>query len=360
MENASLKPVAFYLPQFHPIPENDEWWGKGFTEWTNVTRASPLFEGHRQPRLPTETGFYDLRVPEVRLHQEELASDHGIHGFCYYFYWFNGRRVLERPLQDKFSDQGADLPFCLFWANERWTRTWSFKGQDVLMEQTYSSEDAEALIQHLIPMFRDPRYIKVDGKPVFVVYHPIQINIWNTYEHVFRQRVAEAGFPGLYLCMVLKSKRQSNHQDFNCDAMIEFPPSMAPGMKRMREVAEERYGDRFFEPHEGRLMLHRRLMQGFIKRKYEGQTVHRTVVTDFDNTARMGKQAMILPDAAPEVYGKWLRQACADTMERHQGDARLVFIFAWNEWAEGAYLEPDEHHGRAYLEMTRYTLKAFT
>lgn len=356
MTEASVRALAFYLPQFHPTPENDAWWGTGFTEWTNVVRAKPLYHGHRQPRLPTDLGFYDLRVIDTQRAQARLAAEHGLHGFCYYHYWFHGKQVLNQPLENMLGDSDITLPFCLFWANERWTRTWSGKGDETLIEQAYSEEDANALAQHLCGIFRDPRYIKVNNRPVFIVYHPIQIPIWNIYVDVLRQRVREFGFDDIYLCMVLKHNRQKDHRDFDCDAMIEFPPSMAPdpqiAERRGRAMIEETLAAEF----DGRISLQRRLMNGFMANSYEGQTVHRTVTIDFDTTARHGTRAALMPDASPEIYGRWLRRAVDDTKQRHTGDQRLMFIFAWNEWAEGAYLEPDEHYGNELLKKTKEVL----
>ena len=172
-----IRPIAIYLPQFHPIPENDAAWGKGFTEWTNVTKAKPLYKGHYQPHLPADLGFYDLRLEEVRLAQEALAKQFGIHGFCYYHYWFNGKRLLHEPLDSKLKNPNEDFSFMLCWANENWTRRWDGKNHEVLIEQNYSKEDNVAHIQHLIPYFKDSRYIKVNGKPVFIVYKPFYFPI---------------------------------------------------------------------------------------------------------------------------------------------------------------------------------------
>ncbi len=357
MVEIPVRALAFYLPQFHPTPENDQWWGTGFTEWANVVRAKPLFEGHRQPRLPTELGFYDLRVPEIRHQQATLAKDHGLHGFCYYFYWFHGRRILERPIDDMIADSTYDFPFCFFWANEGWTRTWTGKGEDVLIEQRYSEADAHALADYLVGIFGDNRYITIDGKPVFVVYHPVQIKLWPTYAAILRQRAKEAGFPDIYLCMVRKTVRQADHRDFGCDAAIEFPPSMTPDIAINRDRAKAKFGTSMQPGFDGDLRLYGHLMRNMSRADYPGQTVHKTVMIDFDTTARVGQRATVFPDASPELYARWLAFAGAETLARHSGDARLMFIFAWNEWAEGAYLEPDDDRGRTLLELTRKALQ---
>ena len=197
MQN-KIKPIAIYLPQFHPILENDEWWGKGFTEWTNVTKAQPRFEGHYQPHLPSDLGFYDLRLEEARLAQEELAKNFGIYGFCYYHYWFNGKRVLHEPLDRKMQNPKEDLPFMMCWANENWTRTWDGADHQVLLKQEYGFEDDLAHIKHLIAFFTDNRYIKVNGKPIFIVYRPKLFPDIKKTIAIWRKAVQEAGFPDLY------------------------------------------------------------------------------------------------------------------------------------------------------------------
>ncbi|MGA1635803.1 MAG: glycoside hydrolase family 99-like domain-containing protein [Gemmobacter sp.] len=351
-----VRPIAFYLPQFHPVPENDAWWGKGFTEWRNVVRARPLFPGHRQPRLPADLGFYDLRVPEIRLEQARLARAAGLEGFCYYHYWFSGRKILERPIEEMAADPRCDLPFCLFWANERWTRTWNGKGDEVLIEQSYSAADAEALADYLIPFFTDPRYIRVDGRPVYVVYHPIQNPIWPAYAATLRRRAEAAGFPGLYLCMVRKTRRQADPREFGCDAAVEFPPSMGPDAGRNRKRALEEWGGQMPAEFGGELMHYDHFARRFPQIDYGAMVVHRTVQVDYDDTARRGLKARLYPDASPEAYARWLRASGTRTLREHAGEGRLMFIFAWNEWAEGAYLEPDLDRGARLIEVTRAVL----
>ena len=195
-----MRALAVYLPQFHPIPENDEWWGTGFTEWRNVVRARPLFPGHQQPHLPADLGFYDLRVPETREAQAELAREHGIHGFVYYHYWFNGRRLLERPFDEVLASGAPDFPFALTWANENWSRTWDGAAHQVLMAQEYSEADDRAHIRSLLPAFADPRYIRVDGRPLFLVYHATRLPDSRRTTDIWREEASRAGLGDLYLC----------------------------------------------------------------------------------------------------------------------------------------------------------------
>lgn len=220
----SIRPIAFYLPQYHPIPENDEWWGKGFTEWTNVTKAKPLFDGHYQPHLPADLGFYDLRLEETRIAQANLARQYGIYGFCYYHYWFNGRRILERPFQEVLERGKPDFPFMLCWANENWTRVWDGGEKNILLEQKYSEQDDIDHIRSLIPAFKDTRYIKVDGKPVFVVYKSTLIpDIINTIKR-WRNEAAMEGLE-LYLCrMDSFGDYGNNYLADGFDAAINFEP----------------------------------------------------------------------------------------------------------------------------------------
>ncbi|MGH9586930.1 MAG: glycoside hydrolase family 99-like domain-containing protein, partial [Acidobacteriaceae bacterium] len=222
-----VRAIAFYLPQYHPIPENDAWWGKGFTEWTRVVEATRLFHSHCQPQLPEQLGFYDLRVPEVREAQAELARQHGIHGFCYYHYWFNGKRLLERPFTEVLASKRPEFPFCLCWANENWTRRWDGQSQDVLMAQHYSPEGDRAMIRELLPAFRDPRYIRVRGRPLFLVYRAGGLPDPRATAAIWREEAAAAGLPGLYLCRAESLDEAVSPQDptqIGFDAACEFPP----------------------------------------------------------------------------------------------------------------------------------------
>jgi lipopolysaccharide biosynthesis protein len=228
--------IAFYLPQYHPIPENDAWWGKGFTEWTNVTKAKPLFPGHLQPHLPADLGFYDLRLPEVRQAQADLAREYGINGFCYYHYWFNGKQLLERPFDEVLTSGVPDFPFCLCWANENWTRRWDGEEQEVLAAQKYSLEDDLEHIRALMPAFKDRRYLKIHGKPIFLVYQIQMLPSAEATANIWRDEAVKAGLPGLYLCFVTSISRmaQVDPSTVGFDAVIEFPPAASDTYYRLR------------------------------------------------------------------------------------------------------------------------------
>ena len=239
MNRIEIKPIAIYLPQFHPIPENDEWWGKGFTEWTNVTKTTPRFEGHYQPHLPADLGFYDLRLEEARLAQEALAKQFGIYGFCYYHYWFNGKRMLHEPLDRKLKNHKEDLPFMMCWANENWTRTWIEAERDVLLRQEYSEEDDVKHISHLLTYFKDTRYIKVNEKPIFIIYRPELFPNINKTIQTWKEAVKREGFPDLYIGFARKSVKEVLPECF--DFAFEFQPSFsdtprAPKMSLLKRI----------------------------------------------------------------------------------------------------------------------------
>ena len=354
--------IAFYLPQFHPIPENDRWWGPGFTEWTNVTRARPLYAGHVQPRLPGELGFYDLRLAEAREAQAKLARAHGIEGFCYWHYWFDGKRLLERPFQEMLASGRPDLPFCLAWANETWTRRWDGQEQEILQAQTYGGDaDDRAHFEALLPAFRDPRAIRVDGKPAFLIYRPAHLPDARRTIALWRALAVEAGLPGLHLIAIrtgFELNRPSwTTPEFGFDAELFFQPSFSGAVK----PAERPVGT----PGEGGVSAPTPRVVDYptawplMSAEAEIVTArpdgYPSVVPSWDNTPRRGNAGFVLDGATPEAYQAWLSREVAALAGRPQ-DRRLVFINAWNEWAEGNTLEPDQRHGRGYLEATRAAL----
>lgn len=356
----SIRAIAFYLPQFHPTPENDEWWGRGFTEWRNVTKAKPRFPGHYQPHMPADLGFYDLRVPEVREAQAELARQHGIHGFCYYHYWFNGRRILERPFNEVLQSGKPDFPFCLCWANENWSRAWDGGSRHILLEQKYSDEDDRAHIETLLPALRDPRYIRIDGRPLLLIYRTEVLPDPARTAEIWRSVAREAGVGELYLARVENFLAGIDPQSIGFDAAVEFSPDN-------REVGQAVFSGRLAKRlsrlgvlpkafNQNTVLRYPVIAESRMRRAAVAFKRFRCVTPMWDNTARRKTDARILVGSTPELYKRWLREAVAQTRARLAGEERLVFINAWNEWAEGCHLEPDLKHGHAYLEATRDAL----
>ena len=345
-----MRAIAFYLPQFHPIPENDRWWGKGFSEWTNVTRARPNFAGHYQPQLPSDFGFYDLRVPETLEQQAAVAHDHGIHGFCYYYYWFAGKRLLERPVETMRATRRPAFPYCLCWANENWTRRWDGADGEVLIAQNPSRADDERFIRDLLPHLRDARYIRVDGRPLIIVYRIGMLPQPRATAARWREVCRAEGVGELYLCAA-KTYDTGDPALYGFDALVEFPPH---GITVLPVNASVEITNPEFE---GAIYDYRELVQQQrLARSASAYVIHPTVMPGWDNTARRPNQANIFINATPEIYELWLRDVVARVVERHPPQERLVFINAWNEWAEGAHLEPDQRFGTQYLRATARAL----
>lgn len=343
--------LAFYLPQFYPTPYNDEWWGKGFTEWTNVARARPRFWGHYQPHLPADLGFYDLRLPETREAQANMAREYGIHGFCYYHYWFNGRRILERPLNEVVSLGKPDFPFCICWANEDWTRAWDGHARNVLLEQHYSAEDDVAHIRHLLPTLEDRRYIRVEGKPLLLVYRVELLPDPLRTAEIWRAEVKKAGLEDLFMVNVASNYARfpQDSRKIGFDATMRFQPNhfSIPGsliIRGLRTLMSPRRNDRVFSYRS----LYRRWKSAspLDCRSFD------CVTPMWDNTARRKRRAFMLKGSTPGMYEQWLRDAVVRARPDNEGH-RWVFINAWNEWGEGCHLEPCQKWGRAYLEATK-------
>jgi lipopolysaccharide biosynthesis protein len=361
---AKTTAIAVVLPQFHPIAENDTWWGKGFTEWRNVAKAQPQFKGHYQPHLPGELGFYDLRLPETREAQAALAAEHGISGFCYYHYWFNGHRLLHRPIDEIAASGQPDFPFCLCWANENWSRAWDGGDREVLLQQNYTAQDDEAHIRFLLRFFRDRRYIRLDGKPLFIVYKADQLPQPQRTFDLWR-RIAQAEGVGELMLAQFQWGGDGSGADprvLGLDLSIEFSPDW------------RRLGGQYHVTTKARFAM----ALGLLSKGYARHSVHdydlmvqralskptpaypflRCVTPGFDNTARRPNGATIVVNSSPSKYGEWLQKTVAWTAENNPANRQVVFINAWNEWAEGNHLEPDLLHGRAYLEATRDALAA--
>lgn len=346
-----IKLIAYYLTQFHPIPENDKWWGKGFTEWTNVAKALPQFKGHYQPRLPGDLGYYDLRVKKVHEEQVKIAKNYGIYGFCYYFYWFKGKRLLEQPLDLVLNNPDLDFPFCLFWANESWARRWDGSEEDFLIKQEYSDEDDLNLIKFLFPIFKDKRYIRVNNKPLLNIYRPTLMPNMKKTISMWRKYCIDNGGFDLYIT-ISNTHSVENPEEFGADASIEY----AIGSSRSYDINKLYLFNKNYTS--GAWLVDYKSLIDFsynkIKPKYKE---FRALSPDWDNEARRpeGKGGTIV-NSSPYLYKFWLEYLINDTKENFEGDERLIFINAWNEWAEGAYLEPDARNGYAYLDATARAL----
>lgn len=342
-----LKLIAFYLPQFHPIPENDEWWGKGFTEWTNVTRAKPLFDGHHQPQLPADLGFYDLRLRDALHEQIRLARQYGIDGFCYHYYWFSGKRLLETPLENMLVDPESNMPFCLCWANENWTRRWSGDEQEVLIEQRYLPEDAQTFAHDIAKYLLDPRYIKCDGLPLLVIYRPQQIPDIVSVVCTWREQFRAEGVGEVHLCAAL-THNNFDYEQFGFDSGVEFPPHNRAllGVDAINQDVD------FYEPFKGSAINYHELAEAYLKRSHDGRRIFRGVFPAWDNTARAQNRAMVVLNGTPQNYEYWLSQTIKRSCEENSTASRFVFINAWNEWAEGCHLEPDQKYRMQFLEAT--------
>jgi glycosyltransferase involved in cell wall biosynthesis len=341
--------IAFYLPQFHPIPENDEWWGEGFTEWTNVRPAKPQFLRHYQPHVPGDLGYYDLRDTAVQSRQVELAKLYGIEGFCFYFYWFAGKRLLETPLRNYLGDTSLDLPFCLCWANENWSRRWDGRDQDVLMAQEHSPEDDIAFIHHVAQYVRDPRYIRVDGKPLLLVYRPSLLPEPTATAARWRKWCRENGLGEIYLAYT-QSFESNDPGEYGFDAAVEFPPNNS-GIPLITEHCPVN------PDFQGNIFDWSALVERSFAYQSKPYTLFRGICPSWDNVARRGVKGTVLAHSSPDRFSRWANNAIRDAKKRFKDPTeRLVFINAWNEWAEGAHLEPDRRYGYAWLEAIRMAL----
>jgi lipopolysaccharide biosynthesis protein len=338
--------IAFYLPQFHSIAENDLWWGKGFTEWTNVTKAVPRFAGHYQPRLPGALGFYDATKPETLSRQAALAKQYGIGGFCFHHYWFGGRRILEKPIDTLLAHPEIDLPFCVNWANENWTRRWDGKDADILLQQAYSPEDDIAFARSLEPLFRDRRYIRINGRPLLLLYRPDLLPDAGATVARWRDHFISAGLGDPFIAAV-QTLGSNEASCYGMDAGVGFPPFWTCYDIPMR--SDLVLFDRKFT---GAVRDYSALADASITACRRDRRVFPGVTPSWDNESRRPGRGMCFSGSTPSAYGRWLSAACRISMHVFSGDEKLVFINAWNEWAEGAHLEPDRKFGHAYLAET--------
>lgn len=352
----SIQTIAFYLPQFHPIPENDAWWGRGFTEWTNVSRSVPLFKGHVQPRVPADLGFYDLRLSESREAQAALAREHGIQAFCYYHYWFSGKRLIERPFDEVLRLGRPVFPFCLCWANESWSRRWLGEERDILVAQTYSAEDDINHARWLARAFADSRYVTVGGRPLFLIYRPHDLPDPARTIDVIRDEARRAGVAEPFLVGVDAHQPGRDFRLDGFDSTLNFSPQLG--------VLPDAFNDGF---RLSRLKRNRRLgvFSGTLK-LYDYDEAWRamsavrpsfphipSVFVGWDNTPRRGRSGIVIKNSTPAKFATAFREVVSGVTGEGSAGERIVFINAWNEWAEGNYLEPDLVSQRAFLEVAR-------
>lgn len=351
--NTKARVIAFYLPQYHPIPQNDAWWGAGFTEWRTVASARPLFPGHDQPKPPADLGYYDLRVPETRQAQADLARSHGIEAFCYYHYWFAGQELLERPFNDVLASGKPDFPFCLCWANESWTGVWAGKPKQVLIEQTYpGAHEHLAHFQALLPAFQDPRYVRIDGKPIFFIYRPMNIPHLSEFLTQWRHLAESEGLGGIYFIGVNHRAEPWDPHAHGFDASIANRlPDTRPWVSRRQPLRWLRYKAQKWL---GWPTIHRyrEVMLNPIMDDIPEAVIYPTVLPNWDTTARHGIRGNVIEGCNPILFKEQVRRAIHLVANR-PADERIIVLKSWNEWAEGNYVEPDMHHGKAYLEAIK-------
>ena len=352
-----VRTLAFYLPQFHPIPENDLWWGRGFTEWANVAEAKPVFPDHYQPHLPADLGFYDLRIPQIQEQQAALAQQYGIHGFCYYYYNFNGKKLLDLPINEMLKSGKPDFPFCLCWANENWTRKWDGRDEEVLIKQEHTLESDESFIYDILPFLKDERYIRVNNKLLLLIYRVEKIkspqNTANKWREIVRKELGEE----LYLCTVNNFIKEIDPENFGFDACIQFPLDFNPSCKYNSSEIEKKnhlktgvLKDYWFYNYDC-------IVKEILSVKKPNYTFFRGAFPSWDNTPRRHQSGAVFLNSTPGKYQNFLKKAIDLSIEEQKGEEQLVFINAWNEWAEGAHLEPDIKYGHAWLEATKNAIE---
>ena len=362
MKNRNTRIIAFYLPQFHPIPENDEWWGKGFTEWTNVGKAKSLFKGHNQPKVPKDLGYYDLRMPEIREAQAKMAHEAGIEGFMYWHYWFGqGKKLLNLPLDEVIKSQEPDFPFCLGWANHSWySKNWNkndTKGEDkLLIEQTYPGmEDYKAHFYNNLPAFKDHRYLKVNQKCIFLIYAPFDIPNISLFIKYWRELAYENGLKGIHFVGSVRKNSDcdlvlSLGFDAVCRTGIEdaHKKIKGKGIKRIIWEIKKRTQNSNLEKFNYSDIVENLLEPELDKR----QDIYPCLVPNFDHTPRSGNNGLVYINSTPFLFKRLLNRAIKIVSQK-KNDNQVIFLRSWNEWAEGNYIEPDLDHGDGYLKALK-------
>ena len=336
--------IAFYLPQYHPIPENNQWWGEGFTEWTNVTKAKPLYKGHYQPNLPADLGFYDLRLSEAREAQAALAKEHGIEAFAYWHYWFgNGKRLLERPFNEVIKSGKPDFPFCLAWANQSWTGIWHGAANKTLIQQTYNGiKDYQDHFYHLLEAFNDKRYLRIKNKPVFLIYSPQDIPDLRLFADTWQELAVKENLNGFYFISITV-----NPKKFALDAFVQHAPILHKNLKISWLQNQKKRWLNLPEIHPYKNYVEAAQQQPLLPNEYP------LVLPNWDNTPRSGSQGLVYSNATPQLFGEHLRNAIAKIQNRKDEDQKIIFLKSWNEWAEGNYVEPDTKFGKQWLETIK-------
>lgn len=358
MKNQKVRTIAFYLPQFHPIPENDIWWGKGFTEWTNVAKAKPLFSGHYQPHIPADLGFYDLRVPEVREQQVEMAKYAGIEGFAYWHYWFAGRRLLERPFNEVLATGRPDFPFCLAWANESWSGIWHGNPGKTLIEQNYPGiEDYKNHFYAILDAFLDDRYIRVSGRPLFFVYSPEKIPDTKVFFDCWNELAIKHGLNKIYfVARCIKEDDAEKIINMGYDAIQNHWLSEAMSKTNITQLYWNRISRRFLNDN---LSLDKwnysKLSEYFGNELDSKPNYFPTILAGWDNSPRSGRKGRIFTHYTPESFDKHVKKIL-DIVKDKDESTNIVFLKSWNEWAEGNYVEPDIKYGRLFLDVLKNNL----
>jgi hypothetical protein len=369
---SKFRAICIYLPQFHPIPENDKWWGKGFTEWRNVVSAKPLTKNHYQPHLPSDLGFYDLRLSEVFYEQINLAKEAGIYGFMFYEYWFSGKRLLETPIENYLKDSSIDFPYFLCWANENWTRNWDGWNKEVLLKQEYSIEDFSNHFDQVYSRhFLSDKYIKVYGKPVISIYKPELIPQLDQLKEVWVEKAKALGFPGIYFICCESSGKPNNPENYKFDASYEFQPNWdISNFYRFKTNIFDFLVEKISNEYLKKIILknfkylfaknyfydYRKYSEDPRHNKYPGYKRFPCIMPSWDNSPRrkLGNAAIFL-NSSPKLYFEWFNRLSRN-YRPYSEEENFIFINAWNEWAEGAHLEPCQKWGKANLIATKKAL----
>ena len=382
-DNKKARVIAFYLPQFHPIPENDKWWGKGFTEWTNVAKAKPLFKGHYQPRIPADLGFYDLRLPEVREQQAEMAREAGIEGFCYWHYWFShDKKLLERPFQEVLQSGKPDFPFCLGWANHNWTnKSWDVgtrkQKEMTLMEMVYNEDEYRKHFYDVLSAFKDSRYISVDEKPLFLIWSPNDIPSAHTFIQLWQQLAHENGLKGIHFVGIQQNivntdihikdlllKRIPNQASMLYKRVLDqgFDAVNSRGYNRadlccrtLWDILFRTLAIRLFKYFPISKCNQRKINRKLYTKEDTLENIYPTIMPNWDRSPRSGKKARIYTNSTPEVFAEQVEIAL-DLVKDKQPEHQIIFLMSWNEWAEGNYMEPDLKFGHGFLDALRKKL----